>query len=96
MELPACAGVCRTNLLHSGPIPNEIGGKSLETQQKMTITMDYHKKFKKLADVFASDVVRDGTTKIKGPLLTGESLPVSKVVGSNVIGGGRFRVHSAM
>ena len=64
MELPACAGVCRTNLLllHSGPIPNEIGGKSLETQQKMTITMDYHKKFKKLADVFASDVVRDVTS----------------------------------
>jgi hypothetical protein len=33
----------------------------------MTITMDNHKKFKKLADVFASDVVRDGTTKIKDP-----------------------------
>jgi hypothetical protein len=29
--------------------------------------MEYHKKFKKFAEVFASDVVRDGTTKLKGP-----------------------------
>ena len=63
-----------------------IDTTAAERRAKVAINVDYHNRCKKLDEVFASDVVGDGTTGIMGPFeaaqrfLTGQVIPL--VVGA--------------
>ena len=58
---------CKTRYAH----PNNTTVKPVDRQAREVVN-SYHRKFKKLDTVFASDVVGDGKNDIKGPFETAQ------------------------